>query len=64
MGQYLTYRDILADFRYSETLYLAIRAETYEEILLSPFIQKQIQRYGIKILVVFVKTKEVKTWIK
>jgi len=64
LGQYLTYRDILTDFNYSEILYLAIRLETYDAILLSPFIQKQIRRYRIKLLVVSVKTKEVKTWIR
>jgi hypothetical protein len=64
LGQYLSYRDILSDNDFEEQLYLAISRKTYQEILFSPFIQKQIERYDIKLIIVDTKAKQITSWIK
>jgi hypothetical protein len=64
LGQFMNYREALADQDPERILYLAVPVDTYETFFLSQFGQYAIERFHLKLLVYKVKTEVIVTWKK
>jgi hypothetical protein len=64
LGQYLDYRDALAEGNVNRDLYLAVAYEIYKSMEEIPFIKRRILQYDLKIVVIDVEEQKVKQWHK
>lgn len=64
LGQYLDYRDAIEEGNVNRDLYLAVSANTYEQLIGINFIQRRIKKYGLKFVVVNLSQRKIKSWIK
>ncbi len=63
LGQFMNYRDALADQQPERTLYLAVPEDTYYDFFMRPFGQFAITRHQLKLLVYDVTQETIVTWI-
>lgn len=61
-GQYVFYRDALADEAIEVTLYLAMSLSAYRRFKKIPFWNKRIAQYNIKIIVVNITEEKIVEW--
>jgi len=64
LGQFMNYREALANQDPERILYLAVPVDTYETFFLSQFGQYAVERFGLKLLVYKVQTEVIATWRK
>ncbi len=64
LGQYLDYRDALEEADMDREMYLGISIETYYQIRAIQFLNRRIEKYSMKILVVDIDQMNVQQWIK
>jgi hypothetical protein len=64
LGQYLDYKDALANINDDRVLYVGIDSIKYEEIQKHPFVLGQIDRYKIKLVIVNIKDEKISLWKK
>src|SRR5258708_1984321 len=62
-GQYLVYRVILDDEGFSDPLYMAVPADTFEEYF-NERLLKAAKKHSIKLVVVDIEQESVVQWIK
>ena len=62
VGQFLNYRLALEEFEPNRILYLAIPDDIYNTFFQDIFIQKVIENYGIKLIIVNPKKREITLW--
>jgi XisH protein len=63
MGQFLNYRDALAEVDPDRDLYLAVRLPIYEGFFQRPFIAAAIVRYQINLAIYDVETEAIVQWL-
>jgi XisH protein len=63
MGQFLNYRDALAEIDPDRQLYLAVRLPIYESFFQRRFIAGAIARYQIKLLIYDVDAEVIAQWL-
>ncbi len=62
LGQFMNYREALANQDTERILYLAVPVDTYETFFLSQFGQYAVERFGLKLLIYKVQTEVIVTW--
>lgn len=62
VGQFLNYRLALKEFESDRILYLAIPNDIYNTFFQDSFIQKVIEAYSIKLIIVNPKKGEITLW--
>ena len=62
VGQFLNYRLALEEFEPNRILYLAIPDDIYNTFFQDSFVQKVIENYGIKLIIVNSKKREITLW--
>lgn len=63
VGQYDNYSIALEDEDPDRTLFLAVPADTFNDFFQEPFIQKVLNRKGIKLIVYQPESENVEQWI-
>jgi hypothetical protein len=61
-GQYLMYLAMLKSMGYPHTLFLAVPDGAYDTYFSRPLIQRLIDEYGVKLVVVSVEREEIVKW--
>ena len=64
IGQYVIYQTYLADLEPERQVYMAISTRVYHDIFQLKAIQRLIERFGIKLIVVDIEQKEIVAWIE
>ncbi|MCE7987238.1 MAG: fatty-acid oxidation protein subunit alpha [Caldilinea sp. CFX5] len=64
LGQFLNYRDALAEKEPERTLYVAVPIDAYEELFLRQFIQQVVRRYQLKLIVYSPLRKVIVEWLE
>ncbi len=63
LGQFLNYRDALAEQEPDRILYLAVRSPTYETFFQGKFIAASVQRYQLKLVIYDVEQEVFTKWL-
>jgi hypothetical protein len=64
LGQFINYRDALADKEPDRKLFLAIPDDAYTTTFMIPFVQRAVQRYQLTFLVYSSLQEEIVEWHK
>ena len=64
LGQFLNYREALAEKEPNRTLYVAVPIDTYEELFQRQFIQQIVHRYQLKLVVYSPLRKVIVEWLE
>lgn len=64
LGQFLNYREALAEKEPDRTLYVAVPLDAYEELFLRQFIQQVVRRYQLKLIVYSPLRKVIVEWLE
>lgn len=63
-GQYQAYKFLLEEKGQTETIYMAISHEVYSRQFDSEAVQKLVERFGIRLLVVDIEKKVIVEWVE
>ena len=63
LGQFINYRDALADSQPDRKLYLAVPVATYNSFFQSQFIQQSVQRHKVALIVYNPVQQELVQWL-
>jgi XisH protein len=64
LGQFLNYREALAEQEPDRILYVAVPVEVYKELFLRQFIQQVVRRYQIRLIVYSPLRKVIVEWLE
>ena len=64
LGQFLNYREALAEQEPDRILYVAVPVEVYKELFLRQFIQQVVRRYHIRLIVYSPLRKVIVEWLE
>ena len=64
LGQFLNYREALAEQEQDRILYVAVPVEVYKELFLRQFIQQVVRRYHIRLIVYSPLRKVIVEWLE
>jgi len=63
-GQYQAYKYLLEEKGQTETIYMAISHEVYKRQFGSEAVQKLVERFDIRLLVVDIEKEEITQWVE
>lgn len=63
LGQFINYRDALADLEADRKLYLAVPLSVYSTFFQFQFIQQSVQRYSVALIVYDPTQQELTQWL-
>jgi len=63
-GQYQAYKFLLEEKGQTETIYMAVSHEVYKRQFDSEAVQKLVERFNIRLLVVDIEKKEITQWVE
>ncbi|MDY7015649.1 MAG: element excision factor XisH family protein [Cyanobacteriota bacterium] len=63
LGQYLNYCQAVEEQEPDRTVYLAVPSETYQAFFILPFIQRNLRRHSVRLIIYNPTKEEIQQWI-